>query len=217
MSTNGFHPRHGLGEEQNGVPHSGLTILLIRPGLTELDEQGRIVGTLDVPLSEKGMDESRQMADQIRELDLNIIYVAPTLAAKETSRLVTEDRNVKIRTEDDLRNLDHGLWQGKPIEELRTNHPKLVRKWEEFPESVCPPFGEPIEDVIPRVEKLLMRIVRKFKSGNVAIVAPEPLASIISSTLRETKISHLLKAQAQSAGIEVVEVSSDYAASLVAK
>ena len=36
---------------------SMLTILLIRSGQTEYDSQGRIQGTLDVPLSEEGRRE----------------------------------------------------------------------------------------------------------------------------------------------------------------
>ena len=32
-------------------------IVLIRPGSTDYDEQGRIQGTLDIPLNDQGADE----------------------------------------------------------------------------------------------------------------------------------------------------------------
>ena len=39
-----------------------LTILLIRSGTTEFDAQGRIQGTLDVPLSDEGLRQARAAA-----------------------------------------------------------------------------------------------------------------------------------------------------------
>ena len=37
-----------------------LKILLIRPGVTDFDEQGRIKGTLDIPLNENGTAQVAQ-------------------------------------------------------------------------------------------------------------------------------------------------------------
>lgn len=216
MSNNDTMNNDSINAGQDS-PQSGLNILLVRPGLTELEEQGRIVGTLSIPLSERGEEEASQMARQLAEQQLEIIYVAPTLSADQTATFLNEGRNVKVKVDESLVNVDHGLWQGMKIEDLQTNQPRLVRKWEEFPESVCPPAGEPIEDVLPRVEKLLKKVFRKFKSGNVVIVAPEPLASIISSVLRGNRISDLLKAQAQSSGVEMIEVGTEYVAAIAGR
>lgn len=188
----------------------GLTIVLMRPGLTELDEQGRIVGTLDVPLSAQGEIEAANLAKKLavqrstRPIDL--IYSGPSAAARETAAVLGKTLQSKVKVIDGLVNLDHGLWQGMKMEDLRTNQPRLVRQWEEFPESVCPPAGEPVEDVLRRVEKFLKRVIRKFKKGNVVVVVPEPMTSVIGSVLKSERIGELLKAQAQNSGIEYIEV-----------
>ena len=44
-----------------------LSVILIRPGSTDYDEQGRIQGTLDVPLNEQGGVEVARVADELRE------------------------------------------------------------------------------------------------------------------------------------------------------
>ncbi len=41
-----------------------LTVILIRPGSTDFDEQGRIQGTLDVPLNEQGAAEVGRLAEE---------------------------------------------------------------------------------------------------------------------------------------------------------
>lgn len=195
----------------------GLVVLIVRPGITELEEQGRIAGTLDVPLSERGKAEVEQLALQISDVKIDYICSAPCSSAMATAASIAAGRGVKVKTAEGMTNLDHGLWQGMKIEDLQTNQPKLVRRWEEFPESVCPPAGEPVEDVIPRVEKVLKKIFRKFKSGNVVVVAPEPLASIISAVLQSKKTGDLLKAQAQSSGIEMVAVTREQIETTIAK
>ena len=70
--------------------------------------------------------------------------------------------------------------------------PKLYRQWQENPESVCPPDGETIEEVRSRVKSVLKRICRKFNGGTVAIVAPDPLLSIIRSEIDDSKIGNRL-------------------------
>ncbi len=62
-----------------------LQILLIRPGATELDLQGRITGTLDVPLSEAGQKQADELAIELSEFPLTAIYTGPGLASQETS------------------------------------------------------------------------------------------------------------------------------------
>ncbi len=49
---------------------------------------------------------------------------------------------LKPKTLERLQNLDHGLWQGMLIEEVKRKQPKVYKQWQEQPENVCPPEGE---------------------------------------------------------------------------
>ena len=81
-----------------------------------------------------------------------------------------------------------GLWQGKELEELRTNQPRVAKQWEENPASVCPPEGESFDDVLPRVQKFLLKLQKKHKSGTVVIIVADPLAKVIASILSQTEL-----------------------------
>lgn len=166
----------------------GSKILLIRPGATEFDQQGRIIGTLDIPLSELGIEQAEGIACESSTYDVKAIYSSPSLAARQTAEILAKQHSRKTKVRDALRNIDMGLWQGKEIEELRATQPKIARQWEEHPETVCPPEGESVEDAFPRVQKFLLKLQRKYKSGTIVIIVADPLAKVIASLLSQESV-----------------------------
>ncbi len=78
-----------------------------------------------------------------------------------------------------LLNVDHGLWQGKLVEEVRRLQPRVYRQFQEHPESVCPPGGETLAAASARVEQVLEKLKRKHQGQRIGIVVPEPMASIV--------------------------------------
>ena len=170
---------------------SNLNVILVRAGSTDLDDQGRIVGSLDMPLSQSGEEEALATSIELLSFDIDAIFSASCLAAQQTAQLLARDGEIRVRVEESWTNLDHGLWHGKSLEELKETQPKLFKQWKENPESVCPPGGETIEEVRNRISSSLKKIHRKFKGGMVAIVAPEPLFSIIRSEIDNSVVRDL--------------------------
>jgi len=172
-----------------------LRVILVRPGSTDFDEQGRIKGALDIPLNANGADQVEQTVDELHNLEIDHIYSAPCQSARQTADALSNGRNIKIKEVDALRNLDHGLWQGKLIEEVKQKQPKVYRQWQDHPETVCPPDGESLEAAQTRVNKTLAKLLRKHKSGIIALVVPEPTASLVNSFLSSTEIGDLWKSE----------------------
>ena len=57
-----------------------LRIVLVKPGATDFDEQGRIIGTLDVPLNDSGIQQAQSAAAELSDLELTAVYSGPCLA-----------------------------------------------------------------------------------------------------------------------------------------
>ena len=170
-------------------------IVLIRPGSTDYDLQGRIQGTLDVPLSDQGRDEVLRAVDGLRGRSLTAIYCAPCEAAHETAEILARALQVKVKPVDNLRNLDQGLWQGMLVDEVRVKQPKVYRQWQEHPENVCPPEGEMLSEAADRIDEAMERLVRKHRSGNIGLVVPEPLATLVANRLSGGELGDLWKTQ----------------------
>ncbi len=159
-------------------------VLLIRPGATEYDQQGRVQGTLDVPLCEDGRQEVERMVAELRDQPVVAIYVSPCQSAEQTAEALAAVLNVKAKTVDKLQNLNQGLWQGLLVDDVKTKQPRVYRQWQEQPETVCPPQGETLGAARQRVQVSLAKLVKKHKADSlVAIVSPEPLASVIRNVL----------------------------------
>jgi broad specificity phosphatase PhoE len=180
-------------------------VLLIRPGATDFDDQGRIKGTLDMPMSERGLQQVSSLAEQLSEFTVGTIYSAPCESARETARQLAEGREARIKVIDAFRNVDHGLWHGKLIDEVRRNHPKVYRQGQDSPSDICPPGGESIRDARARVIKAIRKVVRKNGSGVIAIVIPDPMAWVVQSLLSGAELSDLWKAETDCGSWDLIE------------
>jgi broad specificity phosphatase PhoE len=183
-----------------------LKIVLVRPGSTDFDEQGRIKGSLDIPLCGAGECQVAQMVAHLANTPLDYIYASPGKSAQQTAALLAKARRLKVRTLERLENLNHGLWHGKLIDEVKQTQPKVYRQWQEHPETVCPPGGEPLEAAQERVRSTLVRLLRKHTSGTIALVAPEPLATLIRSFLSDSDLGDLWKAEIDRCHVEQFDV-----------
>lgn len=181
-------------------------IVLIRPGATVYSEQGRIAGNLELPLSEAGQVEVRELIPLARPLKLTAIYSADEGVENQTAELLSEALDIKHKTLPELVNLDHGLWQGMLIDEICEKQSKVSKQWQENAESVCPPEGEMLEEALTRVEDALDRIVRKNSEGVVGVVVQEPLASVLRHRLLGTEYGDLWEATANQPATETIEV-----------
>jgi phosphoserine phosphatase len=181
-------------------------ILLIRPGTTEYDQQGRVQGTLDIPLCEDGRQEVEKMVQELRGKQIDAVYTSPCQSASQTAEALTAAFDLKSKTLDKLQNLDHGLWQGMLVAEVKAKQPKVYRQWQDQPETVCPPQGETLVAAEQRVHAALAKLLKKHKTDSlVAIVAPEPLASVIRHALGQQEWGDLWQCAKGSARWQVID------------
>ena len=185
-------------------------VLLVRPGATDFDDQGRMKGCLDMPLSARGAEQAASLAKELASVRFKTIYCSPCESARETAkRLADEQRaaghDVKVKVIDAFRNLDHGLWHGKLIDEVRRNHPKVYRQGAEQPEDFCPPGGERVAEAKARVSKNLRKCLKKGRDEMIALVIPEPLASVVQCLLSGDELTSVWKSETDSASWAMVE------------
>ena len=167
-------------------------LFLIRSGETEYDEQGRIQGTLDVPLSEDGRREADEVVKLLSTQSIEAIFSSPCQSATYVAEALGQAMGIKPKEAELLHNLDHGLWQGMLVDDVKAKQPKVFRQWLEQPETVCPPEGETINAAKARVAGVLAKMAKKYKEGDhVAIVVPEPLASVVRHVLRMDELGDL--------------------------
>ncbi len=183
-----------------------LTILLIQPGATDFDDQRRIKGTLDFPLSENGVRQVAEIRDALEQTEIDALYAGPCRSARETAEMLAEPRNLRVRLLDDFRNIDHGLWQGKLIDEIKRNQPKAFRFGQAHAGEVCPPEGEPIEEARQRVQQSLRKLLKRHKKGTIALIVSDPLSSLLAGELNGHELEDLWEAECDQGRWKVLRV-----------
>jgi broad specificity phosphatase PhoE len=187
-------------------------VVLVRPGATEFDDQGRMKGCLDMPLSECGREQVERIAAELADVEIDEIVSAPCESAVETANRIAagrsvQGRGIKVRVIECFRNVDHGLWHGKLIEEVRRTQPKVYKQGQESPSNLCPPGGETIQQAKDRVLKAINKVTKRSGGGTIALVIPDPLASIVHSILDGEEMRDLWKSETDAAQWELIEAN----------
>ncbi len=158
-------------------------VAVVRPGWTDFDEQHRLIGALELPLNPRGVSQVTPLIEQLRRLSAppEAVLCGMAQPATCTADAIAAAFDLTTRKSEELSNLNQGLWQGSTIEDIGRRMPRVFNQWQEAPETICPPEGEPWEDAVDRVRRALKKPLRKFDS--LVIVASEPLASLVSSVL----------------------------------
>jgi len=160
-------------------------VVIVRPGCTDYDEQHRIQGCLDLPLSPRGEEQVLRIVERLREIPLDVIYTSTCEPARSTAHAIGEALGLPVKEQEGFRNLRQGLWEGLQVEELRRKSPRVFRQWQDSPETICPPGGEPVADAIERLREALVKPIRKRQ--RFVVVASEPLATLICCLLKQCR------------------------------
>lgn len=105
-----------------------------------------------------------------------------------------------------FRNVDHGLWQGKLVEEVRLHQPKVYKQFQENPVSICPPGGESLTEASERIEHSIRKLGRRHRGGIIGLVAPEPMASLVRCALLGCNFGDVWKAELDAGKWELIRV-----------
>lgn len=157
--------------------------VIVRPGQTDYDREGRITGTLDLPLNAVGEAELAEIVTQTQAAAPQAILTSPQEPARSTARKIGKSLGIPVKEFDDLVNIDQGLWEGRLFSEIRERQPKLYKQWADSPECVTPPEGESCSEAADRVRSALKKPLKKYE--RFAVVVAEPLATLVRSVLAE--------------------------------
>ena len=134
-------------------------LYLIRHGETEWSLSGRHTGRTDIPLTEQGEQDARQLGERLRAVSMTRVCTSPTQRARRTAALVGLTPDAEI--EPDLAEWDYGDYEGQLSVEIRKGRPD----WNLFRDG-CP-RGEMPAQVSDRADRLIARL--RALDGNVAL------------------------------------------------
>lgn len=140
----------------------GYHISIFRHGITDANENGIYIGKTDLPLSEAGREALMDKYEQLDYPKVQRVYSSPLERAVQTAEIIFPEREIVIV--DDLREMDFGVFEGLPAEELvRLDS---FKKWLKGGLDNSPPNGETLRSMMLRCYSALnLMILDMMKEG----------------------------------------------------
>ena len=153
------------------IGDDAITIYLVRHGETDLNEQDRLRGWLDVDLSDKGKKQAKESASFFDDIDLDAIYCSDLKRAIQTATPIAEETGTKVIQNSDFRPINFGVLQGKPISEIGPEMDEIQEEWKVDP-SASIDGGESFSAFQERSIAGLEKIISQANPGDhIALVA----------------------------------------------
>lgn len=89
-----------------------MRLYIIRHGETQWNVEGRLQGQTDTELNENGIRLAKITAEGMKEIPFDLGISSPLSRARKTAEIVLEGRNVPIQTDERLKELSFGSWEG---------------------------------------------------------------------------------------------------------
>lgn len=122
--------------------------------------------TFENHLTENGVAKIENVAEELKDKHIDLIFTSPLLRTEETAKIVAEVLGLRPKTDERLRELEFGIFNGKSEKEFTGYfHSKDERISKETP------GGENYADVLERVWDFFVEINEKYKGKNILIVS----------------------------------------------
>jgi broad specificity phosphatase PhoE len=147
-----------------------LRLILIRHASSTWNDEKRIQGQLDPPLSDKGRQQARLLAERLRGTPVDAFYSSDLQRTMETAGAIADTIGTAPVPVPELREVALGEWEGLRRDEIVARYPAQWEEWTARPSWDIVPGGEGMLAFEARVGAALDRILARHPSGRVLVV-----------------------------------------------
>ena len=145
-------------------------VILMRPGETDWNRQGRWQGWVASPLNDYGRAQAKALARYIRNIGMSALYSSDSRRAVETAQLLSEQLGFAPVFDRRWRERDVGAWQGMTLEEIRSWNVDEYHQLQADSENFRVPEGVSRADVRQRVMAAFEALLEEDKGSTVGVI-----------------------------------------------
>ena len=146
-------------------------ILLIRHGETLWNQQGRMQGQHDSPLTATGMQQARQLARRLAGVSFTTLYSSDLGRAHQTARCIADASGHEVIADAGLRERDFGIFEGLTNTEIKLRHPEDYEIFARRDSDYAMPGGESAAAFRKRVVQTLETIAGRHNGETIVVVS----------------------------------------------
>ncbi len=160
------------------------TISTLRHAHTKYNAEKRYAGTLDIPLSEAGIQDARKAAVKLAGANFDVVVTSMQKRAFETAQILVGDSVTIVRNK--LCNeRNFGVMEGLTWDDIQSLQPLILMiSVGNDLHTVNPKGGEPFEEVWDRAKEFRRFIFEKYSGSNILVVSHGVFLQMFHGVLR---------------------------------
>ena len=152
-----------------------VTIYFVRHGESEANAARRFAGRTDSPLTDRGREQAKAVADVLAKVHFDRIVSSPLSRCRDTALAIARRHQLPVDLEPDLVEIDVGERTGSPFDEVRG-----LPEWRDDG-FVAWPRGETLDQVLDRAHRVVARIAAENAGQRVLVVGHGGVTRILMS------------------------------------
>lgn len=165
-----------------------MKIYLTRHSKTLWNQEKRLQGWQDSPLTDEGIEDAKLLKKRIANLKIDYCYSSPINRAKKTSEILFD----QVITDERLKEMNFGEYEGRLIDEL-ANDKAYYDLWHHPDDDIKIPGGETYREVQLRLKSFFEEIYNKHPNDTLFITIHGMLFIILHGLMLDYKTADLIK------------------------
>ena len=149
-----------------------MKLYVARHGQTDWNAQNKVCDSTNRPLTDLGKEQARQLAEKVKELDIDVIIASPLMRAMQTAGAVSLATGIPVMMDERLREHDYGEFEGfdRSKDEYWAQKYQFAAKF---------PKGESVLQLAYRVYSIIEDAKKAYPDKNVLFVCHGGVSRII--------------------------------------
>ncbi|MBI4307524.1 MAG: histidine phosphatase family protein [Chloroflexi bacterium] len=180
-------------------------LYLVRHAETAWNQEGRVQGHTDTPLSEKGQLQAVALGQRLSRVQFHRAFSSDLSRCVQTAQAILAQRPVPLAPAPELREMSYGEWEAQSWRDVQARHPEQMARIYQRDPKFAPGGGESIMDLMERTRRFLAGQDFTPSDENILVVAHGGSLRGLIFNLVGLPVSHFWRIRLANASLSIVE------------
>lgn len=181
------------------------TFYIVRHGQTNWNILGKTQGHGNSDLTEQGIVQARELAEDVTKYPIDYIYSSDLGRAIQTAEILGEKLNLEVQKTEGLREMGFGVWEGLLIDEIKKDYSDIYDIWRNDPHLVNIPKGETLQVIKERVDNFIEEINKKHENKHIIFVTHSITLRVMLLSFLGSGMENIYRIKQDNTALNIVE------------
>jgi broad specificity phosphatase PhoE len=193
-------------------------IYFVRHGEARGNVDRNFHGYFDSDLTENGMFQIALLGKAFENINIDVLYSSDLKRTHETAKAIADVKNLKVKTRQELREINGGEWEDVPWDVLPEKFAESYKVWLNTPHLLQLPGGESMMGFSERLWKAVMEIVGLHRGESIGIVTHGTAIRVLMCLFKSLPLEKLNEVKwCDNTAISIIEVADDNSIKIISE